>query len=410
MEPQAAGIRGRYPFWRSARVPGGEDQRWSGHLPAGALAGALAFVAALVAGHFRSTPYNNDVLLAHALLAGHAWIAWPGPYIDALAYNGQHYVIEGPLPALLLAPFAAFTAAPNQTLLAQALAGVAAGAAYVLCRRLELSRTVSIWFTVMLFAGTSLLWCAMLGDVWFLAHVSAVCFTMLGLCELFGKRRIWLVALYAVCAAESRFTMIAAVPVYAALLWYWGERRACAWTAGAGVLGAAGALWTWYNFARWGVPLDIGYTAWYHQDQAGMPAGSPFRLSYLPYELQSFFVQAPQFSSQYPYVLPSIAGVALTWTSPALIVAFWARQPRVEVTAMWVAAALTAIPNFLYYVNGFAQYGMRHSLDFMPFLFVLMIFAARRGFAVWMRLLILYSCAANLYGVWFWNAFVRPQN
>ena len=45
------------------------------------------------------------------------------------------------------------------------------------------------------------------------------CFTLLALVELAGKRRSWLVALLAVCAIESRFSMIAALPVYAYLLW-----------------------------------------------------------------------------------------------------------------------------------------------------------------------------------------------
>jgi hypothetical protein len=52
--------------------------------------GIVAALVTLVAGHFRSTPYNNYVLLAGALLHGHTWIAWPGSYIDALAYHGQY--------------------------------------------------------------------------------------------------------------------------------------------------------------------------------------------------------------------------------------------------------------------------------------------------------------------------------
>ena len=53
-----------------------------------------AYAAALVAvavtallSHLRPTPYNNFVLLAQALLHGHAWIDWPGAYIDALNYR-----------------------------------------------------------------------------------------------------------------------------------------------------------------------------------------------------------------------------------------------------------------------------------------------------------------------------------
>lgn len=370
-------------------------------------AGIAAFVFTLLLSHFRSTPYNNYVLLAQAFLQGHAWITWPGSYIDALAYNGQHYVIEAPLPALLLVPYVAIAGtAANQTLLAVVLAAIAIGAAWELGERLGVPAKNNAWICVFLLAGTDLAWCAMLGDVWFIAHVSAVCFTMLALVELCGKRRGWLIALWAVCAAESRFTLVLAVPVYAAIL-ATDERARKSLAGFTGVLVAAAGLWMWYNVARWGTPADIGYTAWYHQDQAGLPTGSPFRLMYVPYELWSFFVQIPQFVNAYPWIRPSYSGVALTWTSPALIYALWARRPRGFVAALWAAALLTAAPNFLYYVNGFAQYGMRHALDFIPFLVALMFAAAHERLPLWTKILIVYSCAASLYGVWFWNAFVR---
>jgi hypothetical protein len=380
--------------------------------PARAIAaGVIAFVLTLIVSHFRSTPYNNYVLLADALLHGHTWIAWPGPYIDALAYNGQHYVIEAPLPAILLLPYVAVAGlAANQTLLAVVLAAVAIGAAWRLGELFGLPVGRNIWLCTFLLAGTDLLWCAMLGDVWFIAHVSAVCFTMLALVEVCGKRRGWLVALWAVCAVESRFTMALALPVYAAMLAMDREHLRARLASFAGVIAAAAALWVLYNLSRWGTLADIGYTTWYHQDQAGMPSGSPFRLQYLGYEMWSFFVQRPDFSSAFPWFRPSYSGVALTWTSPALILAFWARRPVQLVAAFWAGAILTAIPNLLYYVNGFAQYGMRHSLDFIPFLYALMLLAARERLALWAKALIVYSCTASLYGVWYWNAVLRSGN
>jgi len=311
---------------------------------------------------------------------------------------------------VLLLPYVAIAGtAANQTLLAVILAGVAIGAAWELGERLGVADEANVWICVFLLAGTDLAWCAMLGDVWFIAHVSAVCFTMLALVELCGKRRGWLIAVWAVCAIESRFTLALALPVYAAMLWS-DERSRRALAGFAGVLAVAACLWMWYNLARWGTVADIGYTTWYHQDQAGMPTGSPFRLTYLRYELWSFFVQYPDFASAFPWIRPSYSGVALTWTSPALIYAFFARRPRGLVAAFWAAAILTAIPNFVYYVNGFAQYGMRHALDFIPFLVALMFLAARDRLALWTKALMAYSCAASLYGVWFWNAYVRPGN
>jgi len=368
------------------------------------VAGTLALIVIALFAHGRSSPYNNYVLLAQALLHGHAWIAWPGNYIDALPFNGQYYIIEGPMPAVLLLPFVAIFGTLNQTALAVVLGAVAIGAAFELGERFGVPLQTNVWVCAFLLAGTDLLWCAMLGDVWFIAHVCAVCFTMLALVELAGSKRAWLVALWAGCAILSRFDLVLALPVYAYLL---GDRERV--RSFASVLVPIAVVWIGYNLARWGTWYDIGYTAWYHQDQAGMPTGSPFRLQYFPYELWSFFIQAPQRIAAYPYLAPSISGVALTWTSPALVLAFFARKPVRWVVALWVAAALCAAPNFVYYVNGFAQFGMRHALDFEPFLVALIFLAARERLPRWGMALMAYSMVVGFWGVWFWNSFVRTN-
>ncbi|MDQ6930796.1 MAG: hypothetical protein M3126_09055 [Candidatus Eremiobacteraeota bacterium] len=382
-------------------------------------AGAIAFAVILITSHLRSTPYNNYVLLADAFLHHHVWIDWPGPSIDALALGGHRYVIEAPLPALLMMPAVLFFGTDaNQTLLAVVLGAVAVGAAWEICERLAVPFETTVWLCAFLLAGTDLLWCAMLGDVWFIAHVSAVCFSLLALCELLGAKRGWLVALWAVCAAESRFTMALAIPVYAFMLTRsvvdedappqpLQIRTALLWFAG--VILISGLLWVRYNQARWGTLADIGYSSWYHQDQVGEREGSPFRLMYFPQQLYSFFVAPPEFSSTFPYVTPSQLGTAVTWTSPAFVLAAFARLPRMLVWTMVAAAVLTAGPNLLYYVNGFAQFGMRHALDFAPFLFVLMALAVRERFTVWARAFIGYSVAAGLWGCWYWNVFLRAQ-
>ncbi len=374
------------------------------------VAGFVAFVITALVSHLRPTSYNNYVLLAQALLAGHAWIDWPGAYIDALQYNGHYFVIEAPLPALLLLPVVAvFGAHANQTGLAAVLAAVAVGAAWELGERFGLRRSTNAWVCAFLLAGTDLLWCAMLGDVWFIAHVSACAFTLLALVELAGKRRGWLVALFAICAAESRFSMIVALPVYAYLsaVDLQPSARAKNVLSFCATLLPAAILWVLYNQARWGTWTDIGYTTWYHQDQAGMPFGSPFRLEYLPYQLWSFFVQMPTRLPDSPWLRPEYSGVALTWTSPALIIAFVARSPVRLVLALWAATLLVALPNFLYYVNGFAQFGMRHALDFEPFLIALMMLAVRERLPLWGKALIAYCVVVGFWGCWYWLHFLR---
>jgi hypothetical protein len=373
------------------------------------LAGVIAFIVAAISAHGRVTPYNNYVLLAQAFAHGRTAIDWPGPYIDALPFDGLHYVIEAPFPALLLLPWVAIFGTADQTLLALILCGIAVGTCWLACEHLRVERDAKIWIAAFLFAGTTLWWCAMLGDVWFIAHVAAVACTFVALAEVTGKQRGWLVALAALGALFSRFSLVLAVPVYAWLLVRDREPRARRGALlGFGLVVLAGAaLWIAYNEARWGVWYDIGYTAWYHQDSAGEPFGSPFQFKYLPYQLWSFFVQAPEFRPVWPFVVPGYGGVALTWTSPAFLIALFARRPRGLAIALWIATALVAGPSFIYYVNGYAQFGMRHALDFAPFLVVLMALAVRDGVPLLGRVAIAWSCVVGAWGVWFWNAFYR---
>ena len=381
----------------------------------GALAVVLVTVGALMLAWFPSwiphaTVYNNYVFLADALMHGHVWIAPPGPWIDALSYNGAYYVIEGPMPAILLLPaIPIWGLLINQTLLSFALTALATAAGWMLAQRLGTPVRSRIVLTLFLLFGTDLFFCGVYGDVWYLAHVSAVCFTLFALVEVTGKKRGWLVMLWAICAAFSRFSLVLAIPVYVFLLMHDVDREARrSRLIGAGALALAGvALWIAYNQARWGVWYDVGYTAWYHQDTAGQPTGSPFRPEYLPMQLYAFFVLPPQILQTFPYVAPTQYGLALPYTSPGLLLAFFARRPVVLVLALWSATLLTAAPNFLYYVIGFTQFGMRHALDFEPFLFALMCLSARNGLRWWGNVLCLYSAAAGIWGVWFWNTFVR---
>ena len=388
---------------------------------------ALALGLSLLAAHGRSTPYANFTLLADAFVHGRLWIEWPGDQIDAILWNGQHYVIEGPLPAVLMTPLVlVFGKYANQTTLAIVLGALAVTACWDLLRRLGLRARETMWLTLFFFAGTTLWWCSMLGDVWFGAHCAAVAFTMFALRELAGPApRGWLVALFAAAAVESRFTLLLALPFYAYFLARGGivpeaeppERSdAIARVRAFGLtLLPVALLWVAYNFGRWGVWWDIGYSEFFHHDPWGQPSGSPFRLSYFPYELYSFFLQPPALAEWrqqaiWPFFKVDVHGVALTWSSPALLLAFFARAPRRYLLALWSTIAVVAAPSFLYYLNGWFQYGMRHALDFEPYLLVLMALAARGGLALWARALIVWSIAMSVWGVWYWDSFYRTGN
>jgi hypothetical protein len=327
--------------------------------------------------------------------------------IDAAMWQGRHYVVDAPFPAFVLLPFViVFGPTVNQTMLSIAAGVLGTWLAWRLCLRLGVPRTPRLFLTAFMFAGTALWWCAMLGDVTFCAHTCAVAMTFAALNEALGKRRGWLVGVCAVCAVESRFPLVMALPLYAVMV---GPARLRSYAA---AIAGGVVFWVSYNEAQWGLPYDIGHHIFFLQDPFGESSGSPFDVKYLPNQLYSFFLRAPAFvqaghqQTQWPYLKIEPDGVALTFTSPALILAFCALRTRL-VWAMWITALLVAIPDLLYYQNGNYQASMRHALDFEPFIFVIMAQACTVGMPRWGMLLCTWSALVGTWGVWFWDTVYR---
>ncbi len=376
-----------------------------------AIVGIISGAILLAISRFDITAFNNYVLLAQAFLHGHVWIDWPGPRIDALQYGGAYYIIEGPLPAILMMPFVYFLGErANETSFTCVCAGIALGTAWYVGRGILGTRRDNVALLVAFFAfGTDLAWCSMYGAVWFTAHIVADMFLFFALAEVLGRKRPWLVLLMLLFAASSRFAVVlAAVPLVPYALSYVPREKLLRAT---GLCGAVAlpfaAAWVWYNYARWGVWNDIGYTTWYHGDQIGEPTGSPFRLAYVPYELQSFFADFPTIVRQYPWVMIGYSSVPLTVTSPGLVLAFFARGNRRLILALWVATLLVFVPNVMYYANGGSQFGMRHALDFEPFLLVLMMLAlaGRKLPQIVVDVLCGVSILVGIWGIWYWRTF-----
>ena len=390
---------------------------------------SIAYIVALWSSHFRSTAFNNYVRLADAWRHGHIWIDWPGRWLDAALYNGKYYTVDAPFPAVLMFPLVLIRGdQANQTSVAIAVAALIVGLARQLLVKLGVARVPRLFLLLFLFAGTDVWWCAELGDVWFMAHLCAMAATFAAFLELAGRRRGWVVGLLAIAAVFSRNTELFSAGFFAYALYTGDLARVAAAARGetfvdtldrrkafrsfGAVLSLGFLAWIGYNEASWGTVFDIGHTIYFHQDSWGEKDGSPFGLIYLPYQIYSFFLRAPVLvqwkqQAQWPILNVDNNGVALTFTSPALILAFFARRPARLVTGLWIAAILVAAPDFLYYLNGWYQFGMRHALDFMPYLFVLMALAAPKKMPAWAIGLCIYSALAGAWGVWWWNLVMR---
>jgi hypothetical protein len=237
-----------------------------------------------------------------------------------------HYVVNDPVPALLLLPAVLiFGPSTNQTILDILLGAVAVAASWRLCEILAVPRSTTYWLFAFAFAGTYLWWASALGDVWFVTQTSAFAFLMLCLLEMGGRSRGWVVGLTFALSVGSRFTEVMALPVIIYFVATGELRHASAPDGYDGraalrgmwrVLGPIALAWVLYNQARWGVPWDSGHTIFYHQDPVGSPTGSPFGVQHLAYQLRSFVIQPPVRLGAWPWLMPRPSGMAVTFTKP----------------------------------------------------------------------------------------------
>ena len=364
--------------------------------------GVAAFAFMLAIWHAQPTGFNNYVFLADAWKHGRNWIDFPGDFIDAMPYHGRAYVIEGPVPALLLFPIVmVFGMSANQTLVSNALGALGVYAAYRLCDRFGLGRLESVAATLFAFFGTSFFVCATNGSVWFLGHAAAFAFSMLALCEVFGQRRAWLVAAWGLCATFSRYPMVVALPLYLLLLVERDWRREVFESFIAPVVPAAIASML-YNQSRWGTLYDGGFQMFYRiMDAQSKSRPDTFSVAYLPSQLKMFLQTPPRVIASFPWIVPPYFGFSLPWTSAPFAYAIFAGL-NFEAIVLWVATIATALPALLYYGSGDGQFGVRHALDFEPFLFVLLIMAMRARPSPIVTYALFAFAAAGVYGGVIW--------
>jgi hypothetical protein len=187
-----------------------------------------------------------------------------------------------------------------------------------------------------------------------------------------------------------------------------------------------------------------------------------FSINYIPLHVQAFFEQMPNVSNQPPFVWPSWWGLATWVTTPPILYVLFIHLRRIAaiayagalgllaacsfmlfrafahglgaptwgdniaatgiqmvpfwlliigaliaavlardrlVLAAWAAILATAAANFTFSATGYAQFGYRYALDFMPFLFLLIVVAVGRKLQWHHVLLIGAAVLVNLWGV-----------
>ncbi len=183
------------------------------------------------------------------------------------------------------------------------------------------------------------------------------------------------------------------------------------------------SFYLFYNFIRFGNPLDTGYSLipgvlnepWYRYGINPLDTGyslipgvlnEPWyrygilSFSYIPGGLKVMFASLPKYRNSFPYLIPSWAGLAIWITTPAFVFAFFANLKEKGVLLSWAAISAILLTILMHGETGYAQFGYRFAIDFYPFLIFLIIKYLSKNKLMWLHWTLLsFSILVNLWGV-----------
>jgi hypothetical protein len=437
--------------------------------------------------------YNHDVYLADGWLHGRLALAGPPPNendwakVDVLTlrdgrsvrgwYGGRggppdrfyplrggaftvaageivgrqeiRYVSFPPLPAVLMLPFVAvaglafndvvFTAlwaAGNPVLLFLLLRSLAARG---WSRRTPID---DLWLTLLFGVGSVYYFCAVVGEVWFTAHMVAVTATIgfawaaidahrprlagLFVGAMIATRPPALMAVLFVLEAARVSGLVTRVPVAPSLApaapsgetappaplaplpasilrrWVWTTdpralpafaRRlaAFAWPLGL-VLLVLGV----HNWVRFENPFEFGHRYLNIGWQERIQRYGLLNYHFLSRNLTAALLLLPRILTRWPFIKISQHGMSLLVTSPALAYTVAPAERSRLALPLWLTVLAEALPSLLYQNSGYIQVGYRFSLDYLVFL-VLLIALGGRPLSRLFKLLVLCSIPVNLF-------------
>lgn len=355
-----------------------------------------------------NTPYDYFTRLAHAFLEGKYWIEENPPWLSELipGIQNRYYIVHPPMPAIVLAPILIFFKNLPQQYLAHAMGAGISVAFFLASLKVKDSYLHALWVWALVTFGNILWFLSAVGSSWYLGQVSSAFFLSFGILEVVGKKRAIILGLLLGAAYLSRVQAILFLPffVFAILK----DRQNVIKRIVYFLLGIAPFLLfnAIYNYLRFGVPWDIGYTLipgvltepWYVK--------GIFDFSYIPSNLRVMFTALPLFKSEFPYVTPSWGGLAIWITTPAFVYALW--NPIKDRLAIigWVCTLGVALAIFSHGGTGFTQFGYRYAVDFYPMLFYFVVIGVTKKNLTWHHWLLLsLSILVNTWGVLWINRF-----
>ncbi len=342
---------------------------------------------------------NHLVLLAQQFSQGHLNLSPLGlPQGDYVDYFGKQFLYFGPLPSIILVPFAILYGRTfPQGYLGFGTLILSFIAIWLLCRRVGFKIVDSLWLAIFFVFSTVLFALGIIDISAFQVQALGVVFVLFALVEHFGKRRSLLIGTLIALAGLTRVTLYLSI-----IFFLWPRQKVVLLLfpiiISLVVLGG-------YNYKRFHSVFENGYrqnvTLGRYPMSANLSFGQ-FSLRHLPANLYSFLIKSPDpivengggFVLRFPYLKVDPWGIAIWFTSPLFLLIFKAKKNSNFLPAFFTSIALM-MPSLLYFGIGFSQFGYRYTLDFLPFLFLILASALKPSLSILAKVLIVIGVIFN---------------
>ena len=307
-------------------------------------------------------------ILARSFLSGQLhFIERPASgWGDTAPFNGYYYWPLGPFPAVFAMPLV-LLGVFKQAVVSFLFSLAAFGLCYALARKYEYERNDSLWLALAFVFGTSFAGVATWPLPWYFNHVIAATLLFAAIYEYTTKERPWLIGLAMGLVLTTRLTAGLGIVFFLIAATAKGAKTLLAPFAVC-ALGLAA-----YNYARFGVPWETGYT--YQINYHHLPYSDwATSFNFAGHALLSL-EHVPRNLAFALFALPSDErlGSSFLLASPYLLYLGRARlrdrtNQLIACTALAVFVAVLSFRNV-----GSFQSGYRFSLDFLPFVFWLLV-------------------------------------
>lgn len=352
------------------------------------------------------TAFNHFTLLADSFIHGKTYIEGQMPWLEKIPIDeNRFYVANPPMPALMsMLPVLVFGKNFPQEYLAHLIGALIIVITMLISIKIKDNLKLAIWSGILVGFGTINWFLSSVGSTWYLAQITAELFLSLAIFSVFSQKKPLITGLLLGFSYFSRIPTILSLPFF--LFVYRKEFLKNAFLLFIGLIPSL-LLNFLYNYARFGVIWDIGYTLipgvstepWY---QMGV-----IHPSYIINHIKIVFGALPVFIKSFPYILPSLSGLAIWITTPAFIYSFFAKFKDKFVLFSWISIIAISLLIFSHGSTGFTQFGYRFAVDFYPFLTYLTIKGvSNSGGPKWHHWILLFiGVIINLWGILSINIF-----